>query len=586
MSISAVHLLSQTNFPPPFLYVNYCINPDCKQRQNPDKLEFCQTCGTPLLINGRYRLLKPLRPLNPRNSTDVFEVEDGESRKVMKILKDNSPQLIEFFEREALTLQSLSHPGIPKVEIDGYFPVILPNSSEELYCLVMEKIEGQNLEEWVAEHGKITQSLAIKWLKQLIEILKSIHQNHFFHRDIKPSNIMVKPDGQLALIDFGTARGITETYLLKFRGGNATTVMSGGYTPPEQIDGQATPQSDFYALGRTFVYLLTGQHPTEIPKDFKTGKLNWREKAPQISATLGEFIDELMAFSPADRPLNAAAILQYLTLKGLLIKNIFRFLDSPKFKLLVMGLFTFGIAGSVIYKLSGPYFAKYYYELGVKELKADRLEPAKKYYEKSKYFEPENSKIYNDLGFVCQKQKDLSCAKQNYEQALKLNQNNPVAHYNLGGFYEDSGDFNKAKEQYQVVIKSKSPVAVNATSDLARLHILDGDTTTAIQLSLEGLQQTEKPLVQSALYKNLGWAHFMQTNYNEAEINLRKAIQLNAKRTDAYCLLAQVLEAKGEIVAALALWQGCLKHDAKNRVEIKTWQTIAIQRLQNAAKRQ
>lgn len=503
----------------------------------------------------------------------------------MKILKDSNPQLIEFFEREALTLQTLKHPSIPQVEIDGYFTALLPDSSQELHCLVMEKIEGKNLEQWVAERGKITQRIAINWLKQLMEILNVIHQNRFLHRDIKPPNIMVKPDGQLALIDFGTARGITGTYLLKFRGGNATTVISGGYTPPEQIDGQATPQSDFYALGRTFVYLLTGQHPTELPKDAKTGKLIWRNLAPQINSSLAELIDELMAPAPADRPLNIAAVLKYLTVKGLLLKSILRFLSSPKFKLITTAVVTLGITGSVIYRLSFPYIAKNYYQLGFKELKANRLSQAKKYYELAKYYDPENSQIYNDIGLVCQRQKDLLCAEDNYNLAIKFNPNNAVAHYNLGGFYDDSGDFERAEIHYRLARESNSPVAAYATSDSARLKILDRDTKTAIQLSLEGLEKTDKPLVQSALYKNLGWAYFMQANYRGAEINLRQAIKLNAKRTDAYCLLAQVLEAKGDRSQALAVWKDCLNQDANNRLEVKVWQTMAIQRLKDSTQR-
>ncbi|MGE5657444.1 MAG: protein kinase domain-containing protein [Actinomycetota bacterium] len=558
--------------------MNYCINPDCKQRQNPDGLECCQTCGTPLLINGRYRLLQPLRPINPRNSTDVFEVEDGESRKVMKILKDSNPQLIEFFEREALTLQSLNHPGIPKVEIDSYFTVLLPDSDQELYCLVMEKIEGKNLEQWVAERGTLTQSVALVWLKQLLEILNVIHQNRFFHRDIKPSNIMVKPDGQLALIDFGTARGITGTYFLKFRGGNATTVVSGGYTPPEQIDGRATPQSDFYALGRTFVYLLTGRHPSELPKDPKTGKLMWCNKSLKLSNIFAVLIDELMAERPEDRPLNAAGFLQYLTPQGMLLKSLLDVIFSQ----LTKRLLVVGVTGSVIYRLSFPIIAQQLYEAGVKELKANQLETAKLYYEKALEFNSKDARIYNDLGYICQKLQSFDCAERYYNFSLYLNPANSVARYNLGGLYDDLGNQKRAEIEYQSVFQSDSVVAVDAASALARMKILQRDSAGAIRVALLGLPKTNHPKVQSALYKNLGWARFMQTEYIEAEINLRQAIKLNPERTDAYCLLAQVLEAKREASAALASWKDCLRGDAKNQVEIKTWQTIAIQRLKDA----
>lgn len=560
----------------------YCINPDCKQRKNSDSLECCQTCGTPLLIHGRYRLLKPLRPFNPRFSTDIFEIADGETLKVMKVLKDDRPQMVEMLEREAATLQRLDHPGIPKVEIDGYFTVIVPETSQELCCLVMEKIEGENLEEWVAKNGKISQALALNWLRQLIEILDVLHQNKFFHRDIKPSNIMRKPDGQLVLIDFGTVREITRTYLLNFRGGNATTFISGGYTPPEQIDGRATPQSDLYALGRTFVYLLTGTHPLDFPKKPGTGQLQWRDRTLKISQYLADFIDELMAMDEADRPLNATTILPYLTLQGMFIRRALWLLNSRKARVIASGLLTLGISSVIFYRLSFPAQSQYFYELGVKEQNENKLDRAREYYEKALYFNRNDSRIYNNLGVICKKQKDAACAQKNYNQALKLDTQNPVARYNLGGFYEDMGDLERAEEQYQAAMQSEDEVAVNATNDLAHLKILQGDPKKAIELALQGLQRLTRPQVQSALYKNLGWARFLEQDYRQAEADLRRAIQLNSDRTDTYCLLAQVLEARGDRTRALETWRNCLQGDPQNRLDVKIWQTMARQRLRNS----
>ena len=89
---------------------------------------------------------------------------------------------------------------------------------------------------------------------------------------------MCKPNGQLVLIDFGTAREVSATYFAKVgQGGNVTGIVSPGYTPPEQTNGKAVPQSDFFALGRTFVYLLTGKPPTAFPENPRTGRLMWRK---------------------------------------------------------------------------------------------------------------------------------------------------------------------------------------------------------------------------------------------------------------------------------------------------------------------
>lgn len=558
--------------------MTYCINPDCKQRQNPNNIDRCQACGTPLIIGG-YQLLKPLRSLDPRSYTDVFEAEDRQgTRKVIKVLKDSSTQLVEMFVREAFTLQLLNHPGIPKVEIDGYFTFTPSHSTQELHCLAMEKIEGQNLEQWLTEHGKISQYIALNWLRQLIKILDFLHKNSFFHRDIKPSNIILKPDGRLVLIDFGSVRGITNTYLPKIKQQTITAIISGGYTPPEQIDGQAVPQSDFYALGRTFVHLLTGKSPLELPKDSRTGKLIWKKQAAQISQPLADFLDQMMAFSPFDRPRDTAVILRSLTLRGLFVQSVLRCLNSASFRGLIAALL---LAGT-LYRLSFPAIAQHYYDLGVKAQQSQQLFEAKKYYDRALKFNSQDAKIVNNLGLICQNLKDFVCAKLQYEKALKLNPFNPVARYNLGGFYDDSGEFDRATVQYELAIQSNSPVAVNALTDLARLRILDGDAVAAIDLSLRGLQQTEKPKVRSALYRNLGWARWMQNDYSQAEADLQQAIQLNPERTDTYCLLAQVLEAKDDNKGALILWKKCLNRNSNNSREVKVWQTIAQQRLNDS----
>lgn len=308
--------------------MTYCINPNCPKRRNPDDLRHCQECGTPLLIpdplllQDRYRLLEPLSDFNEQRYTETFKTEDliddQYPVKVIKVLRD--PVMLDVFQEHARMLQELQklkHPGIPRVEVDGYFIFSPKNEPEGLRCLVMEHIEGLNLKEWLAEHKRISQELALDWLKQMTEILEQLHQHRIFHRDIKPSNIMLRQgkelDGQLVLIDFATARVMTDSYLIKMSGsrGDTTTVISSGYTSLEQINGRAVPQSDFYSMGRTFVHLMTGMHPNDFPED-GTGKLLWHEKAPQISEWLADFIDDLMAILVSRRPLNTQEILRRL----------------------------------------------------------------------------------------------------------------------------------------------------------------------------------------------------------------------------------------------------------------------------------
>ncbi|MEB3831356.1 serine/threonine-protein kinase [Phormidium sp. CCY1219] len=322
--------------------MSYCINPNCPKPADPlnGTNRICRQCGSELLLNGRYRVQKLL---GTGGFGLTFEADDRGFAKVLKVLTESNPKAIALFKQEARVLQRLRHPGIPIVEPGGYFTVFPRGRKTAVHCLVMEKIEGQNLEAWMADrnHSPISQQQAMNWLLQLAEILHQVHGQQYFHRDIKPSNIMLRSPSpahsfsreQLALIDFGSAREVSRTYLAKMAVGQKGTVISSkGYAPPEQENGFPVPQSDFFGLGRTFVELLTGKHPLDF-YDPHTDKLLWRKAAPQISPQLADFIDNLMARLPGQRPQSTEVILQRLAELELVLyggtRGVVRFLPSP-----------------------------------------------------------------------------------------------------------------------------------------------------------------------------------------------------------------------------------------------------------------
>jgi ABC-type branched-subunit amino acid transport system substrate-binding protein len=284
----------------------YCINPDCSQRKNPDNCAVCQACGTALLLQNRYRLIHPLQ-LETHSYTEVFEIEDlleRERPKILKSLKNVTPDLLRLFEQEVSILTNLRHPGLPVGET--IFPLFL-QINRQLHCFVMKKVPGENLQTWLSKNQYLTSyKIALDWLYQLVEILEFVHNNSFFHRDIKPANIMLRPDGKLVLIDFGAARQLTQTIV---NNQPVTVIISSGYTAPEQMQGQAVLQSDFYALGRTFIYLLTGIDPAH---DSRAHSSNWvknikDKKNPQ---SLIHLIQTMTDTDPQRRPLTAQAILE------------------------------------------------------------------------------------------------------------------------------------------------------------------------------------------------------------------------------------------------------------------------------------
>ena len=291
--------------------MSLCINPSCSKPQNPDNRLFCETCGSGLLLQNRYRVVVRLGGGGFGDTFEINEVRTNKT-KVLKVLTNNSQKAIEAFKQEAEVLSQLNHPSIPKVEPGAYFEHYSRNSKTPIHCFVMEKIEGENLHEYMKKNSlrPINQTTAIEWLKDLLIILEQVHNKNFFHRDIKPSNVMLRVgDTQLVLIDFGTVREVTNTVMIQQ--GGVTGFNSPGYTPSEQLTGNAVMQSDFFALGRTFVYLLTGKEPLDQEMyDSYHATLNWRNYAPQISKMLADLLDEMMQTLYKDRPQDTQEILQ------------------------------------------------------------------------------------------------------------------------------------------------------------------------------------------------------------------------------------------------------------------------------------
>jgi eukaryotic-like serine/threonine-protein kinase len=259
----------------------------------------CPTCNKKLLLNDRYEFVRKLSGSWDANA-EVFTVTDTQEpnvQKILKVLTNQELHVLKLFKIEQLILMDLDHPGIPK----GYdaFEVKAP-AEQVIPCIIMERIEGDTLQEYLNHKGSIDQATAIDWMTQLLNILDYAHSQKLFHRDIKPTNIMRRRDGRLVLIDFGTARHITQTIV---NGGSNTVIYSHGYTAPEQLSGKAEVRSDFYALGRTFLHLLMG----ELPSEWKT----FVSKQP-ISPLFQTILQKLTKPNAADRPKSTKVILKDL----------------------------------------------------------------------------------------------------------------------------------------------------------------------------------------------------------------------------------------------------------------------------------
>ena len=260
----------------------------------------------------------------------VTDHRDGQV-KVLKVLHSKhaeNPKTLEWFQQEAKLLQSINDPGVPSIDLaDGYFTAEVPRGDKLIHCFVMQWINGINLNEWMGKQSNrsIDQQRALCWLKELVKILHVVHCCNFFHRDIKPSNILVRyEDNNLVLIDFGIAREESLTYHEKReREQDVTNVGSPLYKAPEVEQGKACKQSDFFSLGRTFLFLTAGEKINEFSKGEQTN-LNWHDSAPQLSSEFKELLDRLMAPDPKARPSDTQVLLkeiEQLCLKSLPNEN-------------------------------------------------------------------------------------------------------------------------------------------------------------------------------------------------------------------------------------------------------------------------
>lgn len=151
---------------------------------------------------------------------------------------------------EANLMKRLDHPALPRI-------VDIIDNGVTIY-VVMDYIEGESLDKILSEFGAQPEELVIGWAKQLCDALSYLHSQKppIIYRDMKPANVMLKPEGNIKIIDFGIAREYKEQNL-----SDTTVLGTKGYAPPEQYNGQTDARSDIYALGMTMHHLLTGVDP-------------------------------------------------------------------------------------------------------------------------------------------------------------------------------------------------------------------------------------------------------------------------------------------------------------------------------------
>src|SRR3989440_32876 len=293
---------------------------------NPPQAAFCFACGKPLQAsavnpnpNSYTRLLVSNSLLHERYCIisqvgkggfgAVYKAEDtllGNRLVAIKEMSQSalSPQEVvtatDAFKREALLLASLSHPGLPHI-YDQFF-------ENGHWYLVMDFIEGETLDEHLckATARRLLVEEVLDIGIKLCTVLDYLHtrQPPIIFRDLKPANILLTPDRQVYLIDFGIAR--------HFKPGQARDTIafgSPGYAPPEQYGkAQTTPRADIYSLGATLHQMLTNSDPSDRPFRFAPIHLS-----PQLAPSgLDRLIMQMLDMDESRRPASMSVVKQEL----------------------------------------------------------------------------------------------------------------------------------------------------------------------------------------------------------------------------------------------------------------------------------
>lgn len=206
------------------------------------------------IIDGKYEVL---REIGRGGMSVVYLAMDTHLNKqwaVKEIRKKGSGKndeiVVNSLLAEANMMKRLDHPSLPRI-------VDIIDNGVTIY-VVMDYIEGESLDKILNEYGAQSEERVIGWAKQLCDALGYLHSQKppIIYRDMKPANVMLKPEGNIKIIDFGIAREYKEQNLA-----DTTVLGTKGYAPPEQYSGQTDARSDIFALGMTMHHLLTGIDP-------------------------------------------------------------------------------------------------------------------------------------------------------------------------------------------------------------------------------------------------------------------------------------------------------------------------------------
>ncbi|MFF9352714.1 serine/threonine-protein kinase [Streptomyces sp. NPDC014734] len=265
------------------------------------------------LVAGRYELMKRL------GRGGMGEVWAGRDRmlhrdvavKVLVLDTAIHADLLRRFEREAVAAAQINHPNVVALHDRGIH--------EDLWFLVMERVEGANLAEHIRDGEPMDQTRALGIAREICAALVAAHRAGVVHYDIKPHNVMITPGGGVKVVDFGIA-GFLQTAFTLAASSQLAPAGTPQYGAPEQfLTERGDARSDLYALGGVLFALLTGRPPFVGHTSFAIMQRKLSEDAPRVdtlrpdlSPALTDLVAELLEREPERRPQTAEEVHEHL----------------------------------------------------------------------------------------------------------------------------------------------------------------------------------------------------------------------------------------------------------------------------------
>ncbi len=261
-------------------------------------------------LKERYRIYDTI---GEGGAGKVYLARDSETGQmaVVKVVHSHlvNDEFMARFEREIDLLQRISNPYVIRI-YDWALHDEDPETGHLLSYIVTEFVEGLTLADIIDREGKIAEKDALAIARQVALGLADIHEKGIIHRDIKAQNIMITPDQEAKLIDFGIAKGADQATLT----GRGTFTGTLHYAPPEQImEAQSVDhRADIYALGVVLYEMLTARLPVSgefgtVATKILAGDL---EPIRGVSLPVEELVTDMLAYNAADRPASAQVVIQ------------------------------------------------------------------------------------------------------------------------------------------------------------------------------------------------------------------------------------------------------------------------------------